>query len=103
MKQRFQPFSTLILLSGVTNSNFFFILSCLIRFTRKAIRAINVRASKPISEHVCVSDVCPSEHISSSHVRSSNIVSANNIRPGKIATATTIYKILESNSSFHVK
>ena len=36
--------------------------------------------SKPVREHISVSDVRPSESINSSHARSSNIVRASNIR-----------------------
>ena len=56
----------------------------------KPILAINVRTSKPISNHVSVSNVRPREPISSSHARSSKIVSASNVCPSKTGSASNV-------------
>ena len=73
------------------------VIFCSSALASKPIRCINVRVSKPISEHVGVCGVCdvrPSEPISISHARcharSSNIDSARNIRPSKTVSASNV-------------
>ena len=73
------------------------VIFCSSALASKPIRCINVRVSKPISEHVGVCGVCdvrPSEPISISHARfharSSNIDSARNIHPSKTVSASNV-------------